>query len=129
MVLFRILSGSMAGAEIVACHFPFRVGRAARADLRIEGGGVWEEHCEVTRDAGRGLLLRSHAAALTLVNGQKVEETALRNGDLIELGEVRLQFWLSPAVQTGLALRETSTWIALAALVVVQFSLVYWLTH
>jgi pSer/pThr/pTyr-binding forkhead associated (FHA) protein len=129
MVLFHILSGSRAGAEIVACHFPFRVGRGARADLRLEGGGVWDEHCEVTRDAGRGMLLRSHAAALTLVNGHKIEEVALRNGDLIELGEIRLQFWLAPAVQTRLTLRETSTWIALAALVVGQFSLIYWLTH
>ena len=129
MVLFRILSGNTAGTEIVACHFPFRVGRAPTADLRLDARGVWDEHCELVKDVTRGVVLRANRASLTLLNGERVEEAALRNGDLLELGEVRLQFWLSPAVQTGLAAREILTWLALGALLFAQIGLIYWLTH
>jgi pSer/pThr/pTyr-binding forkhead associated (FHA) protein len=129
MVLFRILSGRLAGTEIVACHFPFRVGRAPTADLRLEAGGVWDQHCELVKDVARGIVLQANRAALTLLNGERVEEATLRNGDLLELGEVRLQFWLSPAGQTGLAAREILTWLALAGLLFAQIGLIYWLTH
>ena len=129
MVLFRILSGKLAGTEIVACHFPFRVGRAPTADLRLEARGVWDQHCELVKEVPRGIVLQANHASLTLLNGERVEEAALRNGDLLELGEVRLQFWLSPAVQTGLAAREILTWVALAGLLFAQIGLIYWLTH
>ena len=39
------------------------------------------------------------------------------------------KFWLSPAVQTGLAAREILTWLALAGLLFAQIGLIYWLTH
>jgi pSer/pThr/pTyr-binding forkhead associated (FHA) protein len=129
MVLFRILSGKLAGTEIVACHFPFRVGRAPTADLRLDACGVWEQHCELVKDSTRGIVLQANHASLTLLNGERIEEATLRNGDLLELGEVRLQFWLSPAIQTGLAARETVTWLALAGLLFAQIGLIYWLTH
>ncbi|MGD0538375.1 MAG: FHA domain-containing protein [Verrucomicrobiota bacterium] len=129
MVLFRILSGKLAGTEIVACHFPFRVGRAPTADLRLEARGVWDQHCELLKEVPRGIVLQANHASLTLLNGERVEEATLRNGDLLELGEVRLQFWLSPAVQTGLAAREILTWLTLAGLLFAQIGLIYWLTH
>jgi len=129
MVLLRIISGNQAGTETVARRFPFRVGRAAGTDLRMTAGGVWDEHCAILRDPVHGLLLRASGGALTLVNGAAIKETPLRNGDVLELGEVRLQFWLSPLRQHGLAWRERWTWLGLAGVVGVEFALVYWLTH
>jgi pSer/pThr/pTyr-binding forkhead associated (FHA) protein len=129
MVLLRTISGIQAGAETVARRFPFRVGRAPGSDLRLNSGGVWAEHCTIVRDPVHGLALRASEGALTLLNGAAVREAPLHNGDLLELGEVRLQFWLSPLRQHGLAWRERLTWLGLAGVLGVEFALVYWLTH
>jgi pSer/pThr/pTyr-binding forkhead associated (FHA) protein len=127
MILLRSLSGRVAGSETVARHFPFQIGRSPKAGLRLEASGVWEQHCEIVRDTEHGLRLRSHPEALTLVNGQTAKDVVLRNGDVLELGEVRLQFWLSPARQTGLGLREVMTWAGMASLVAIQVGLMLWL--
>ncbi len=127
MFQFRVLSGKMAGAETLARHFPFRIGRAPDAELRLEGGGVWGDHLEIRLNADGFAELTSKAEALTLVNGVRVAQAVLHNGDLLELGEVRLQFWLSPVQQYGLAFREITTWLSLGAAVLVQAGLVWWL--
>lgn len=127
MILLRSLSRRVAGTETVARHFPFPIGRAPAAGLRLEAPGVWERHCEIVRDAEHGIRLRGHPDALTLVNGQAVKDVVLRNGDIIELGEVRLQFWLSPARQPGLGLREALTWACVVGLAAVQIALLLWL--
>jgi len=62
------------------------------------------------------------------VNGQRVQEAVLRNGDLIEAGSVKMRFGLSPAPQHSLRLREGLTWFALAVLCLGQVALIYWLT-
>ena len=49
MIRLRVLSGGLAGDETEARHFPFRVGRAPGADLRLEDPGVWEAHLELQR--------------------------------------------------------------------------------
>jgi hypothetical protein len=51
----------------------------------------------------------------------------LRNGDIISLGSVKIQFWLGPVGQRGLRLRELFVWILLALVVFSQFILIYWL--
>lgn len=129
MVLLKVLTGKMAGTEAVARHFPFRVGRAVRADLSIEGHGVWDRHCEIQWQRGEGLALRATSGAMTLVNGQVVTTARLRHGDLIQLGELRMQFWLSPAQQAGLKLREFLTWLGVAAVIAVEIGLMLRLTR
>jgi hypothetical protein len=47
------------------------------------------------------------------VNGVAWRQGTLRNGDLIELGAVRLQFWLSETQQQALWPRRL-TWAAIA---------------
>jgi hypothetical protein len=66
--------------------------------------------------------------AFVAVNGQRLEQPlVLRNGDVIELGAVKLRFGLSPTRQRSLRFREAVTWIALAALCLGQVALIYWL--
>ena len=62
-----------------------------------------------------------------IVNGHAVAHGALHNGDLIELGALRLQFWLDETAQRGLLLRETLTWAAIAVISVAQIALIVWL--
>jgi hypothetical protein len=51
----------------------------------------------------------------------------LRNGDLIEIGSVKLQFFLSETRQKGLRFRETLKWAAIAIISLGQIALIYWL--
>lgn len=129
MVLLKVLAGGKAGTAAVARRFPFRVGRAPGADLRLETPGVWEQQFEINSALDDGIVLTSQPPGLTLVNGQPVTRVVLRSGDRIECGEARLQFWLSAARQRGLRMREVATWLGLAALGIAQVFLCWWLSQ
>ena len=127
MVQLNILSGKQAGNVSVARRFPVRIGRSAKADLRLEEPGVWDEHLELNFDPAAGIMLRAAPNALVSVNGQTERQAALRSGDAIDFGSVKLRFWLSEAHQSSLRLREWLTWVGLAAITLGQVALIYWL--
>jgi Inner membrane component of T3SS, cytoplasmic domain len=129
MVYLKILSGKMAGVVWMARHFPVRIGRAAAADLRLEEAGVWEEHMYLDFDPAAGFTLSAPSGALAIVNGQPVKETVLGNGDLLECGSVKLQFWLAEARQASLQLSEAAVWALLCLIPAAQITLIYWLTR
>ena len=127
MVLLQVLSGKKAGAAWVARRFPVRIGRSAAADLQLEEGGVWDQHLQLDLNPAEGVILSAQSNALAAVNGQAVDRTVLRNGDAIDIGSVRLQFWLTETCQTGLRFREGLTWAAIAAISIGQVGLIYWM--
>jgi pSer/pThr/pTyr-binding forkhead associated (FHA) protein len=127
MVQFDILTGKKAGTEWVARRFPFHVGRAAPAGLTLDDDGVWERHVRIDLRPAEGVVSEAAPEALMSVNGQRVEKVVLRNGDILELGSVKLRFGLGPTRQRGLRFREAMTWIALASLCLGQVALIYWL--
>jgi pSer/pThr/pTyr-binding forkhead associated (FHA) protein len=127
MVQLQILSGKQAGTRWSARRFPVRIGRAAANDLRLEEDGVWDRHCELTLDPAQGFLLTAQPNALLTVNHAPVTTVRLRNGDAIELGSARLQFWLAEAPQRGLRTREWFVWMLILAISLGQVALVYWL--
>lgn len=127
MVQLRILSGKKAGAAWVARRFPVRIGRDAAADLRIEEDGVWDQHLRIEFSRGEGFVLKARPEAQAVVNGQPTARAVLRNGDAIDLGSLKLQFWLSENRQAGLAVREWLTWVGIAAISLGQVGLAYWL--
>ena len=127
MVQLKVLSGKLAGTERVARHFPFRIGRAATVDFQLEEDGVWDEHLELIFDRTGGFILRSQPNALTSVNGRPIQETALRNGDSIEIGAHKIRFWLGETRQSSLRIREVLTWAGLFLVTAAQIGLIYWL--
>ena len=127
MIQFKILSGKQAGASWVARRFPVRVGRAKGTDLQLEEAGVWDKHFQLDFKPGEGFVLQSAPNALTVVNGVQADRVVLSNGDLLELGSVKLQFWLGETRQRGFRLREGLTWTAIAAICLGQVVLIYWL--
>ena len=124
MVQVQILSGRLAGGKLEAARFPIQVGRLDSCHWVLDEPGVWDRHCEIEL-SGEDLIVRALPNALVLVNDQKVDQTPLRNGDLITLGAARLRFGFSPVHQHGQRTRETLTWLALAALCFAQIALVY----
>lgn len=129
MIQFQILSGLRAGHEIVVARFPFIIGRGAESNLQLGDPGVWERHLGVEFRRGEGFAFAIRADALALINGERVESGILRHGDLIELGSVRLRFWLARSRQKSLQFREVLTWVALFGLFASQIALIRWLLY
>jgi pSer/pThr/pTyr-binding forkhead associated (FHA) protein len=127
VVQLDILTGKQAGTSWVARRLPFSLGRSSPATLVLEEPGVWDRHAEFALRPGEGIAVSSLAEATLNVNGQPVQQALLRNGDVIEAGSVKLRFGLCHTRQRGLWLRETLTWIALAAVCLAQVALIYWL--
>jgi len=127
MVQLKILSGKMAGASWSARRFPVRIGRSPKADLQIEESGVWDEHIQIELNPVEGFRLRAQPNAVAVVNSQPANDIVLRNGDLIQIGSSRMQFWLSETRQRGLRFREWLTWTGIAAISLGQVALIYWL--
>jgi len=95
----------------------------------LEEAGVWDEHLELGFNPSEGIVLRAQPDALAFVNGEPVSQTVLRNGDAIEIGCLKMQFWLSETRQVGLRFREGLTWAGIAAISLGQVGLIYWLLH
>ena len=125
MIQLHILSGKKAGATISASKLPFHVGRAASSALSLEDPGVWDQHFTITWPKPDELVLTANPKAVTLLNGEKVNETPLREGDLIEVGAVKMRFGFDAVKQKSLFTRELFTWIALGALSLGQVALIY----
>ncbi|HZV34303.1 MAG TPA: FHA domain-containing protein [Verrucomicrobiae bacterium] len=125
MVQLKIVSGRMAGTEQVARHFPFRIGRSPSADLRLEENGVWDEHLELAFRSSDGFILTAQGDAIAAINGQPFREVVLRNGDAIEIGALKMRFWIGATRQKSLGWREWLTWIGFAAVIAVQLYLLY----
>jgi pSer/pThr/pTyr-binding forkhead associated (FHA) protein len=129
MVHLSILTGKQAGNHAIVRRFPFRVGRAAGNDLRLDDDGVWDSHLTLELQDRESFVVHTAAGALLAVNLQPLETATLRNGDLISVGSVKLQFWLAATTQGGLKLREAFVWGLLVAVTLTQLFLIYWLVR
>ncbi|MFZ1072021.1 MAG: FHA domain-containing protein [Verrucomicrobiia bacterium] len=127
MIQLNILSGKEAGSQTVVRRFPFCIGRAAGNELQLDDDGVWDRHLTLEFQRESGFTLKTATNALASVNSQPVQTAVLRNGDLITLGSVKLQFWLGAARQRGLHTGEFFVWTIVVAVTFAQFSLIYWL--
>ena len=127
IVQFQYLSGKKSGSVRCVDRFPWVIGRAATADLPLVEPGVWDKHAQVELEPGLGVMLQMLPGALGSVNDQALDRTLLRNGDIIAIGSVKLQFWLGQTRQYSFRLRETLTWVALVGLSLGQIALIWFL--
>jgi predicted component of type VI protein secretion system len=125
VIQLRILSGKMAGAEHVARHFPFRIGRSPAANLQLQDDGVWDQHLELAFDSVAGFVLTAAPDALAAINGQPVRQAVLRNGDVMEIGALKIRFWLGAVRQYRLGIREWLVWTACVLILAGEAALIY----
>ena len=122
------LDEEMVDRMIEVHHFPFWVGRAAECQLVLDQSGVWNRHLSLVLEQGVGVFAKPHNEAFFAINGKSpTGKVQLRQGDTLELGGVKLRFWLAPMEQKNFALREVITWTVLALLAATQVGVVYWL--
>jgi hypothetical protein len=80
-------------------QFPFRIGRAETADLRVESVEVSREHAEIVERNGMWLVRDLGSTNGTHVNGKSIKETLLADGDILRVAETELTFVASVASQ------------------------------
>ena len=127
MVQLRVLTGSRAGTAHTVSLFPCTLGRSVGDDLQFVEAGVWENHLQLDLQVPAGFRLSRLGQGRSSVNGAEFDERFLHNGDVIELGAVKVQFWLAEVRQSDNRARERLVWIGLGALVLLEVALIGWL--
>ncbi|HEV2455323.1 MAG TPA: FHA domain-containing protein [Verrucomicrobiae bacterium] len=125
MIQLHVLSGKKAGNRVAASRFPFRIGRHPQNDLSLEDEGVWDQHVVLEFRKKEGFRVAAAREAIATINGNLAGEALLRNGDIITLGSAKLQFWIAPARQSGLRIRENSVWALLILIALGELVLIY----
>jgi pSer/pThr/pTyr-binding forkhead associated (FHA) protein len=69
-----------------------RVGRSPASDILLEDPSVSRRHAVVTHRGGRTVLLDDRSLNGIYVNGQRVSEATLQDGDWIGIGHVSLRY-------------------------------------
>lgn len=72
-----------------------RIGRKQDNDLVMKNDTVSGHHAEILKRGDQFMIADLGASNGVFVRGKRVEKTPLENGDIIELGEVRLRFTLN----------------------------------
>jgi pSer/pThr/pTyr-binding forkhead associated (FHA) protein len=90
----RILVGRNEGREVVIDKPAATVGRDELADVPVFGDpNVSRHHATIFRQNGRYLIQDQGAPVGTMVNGQRVSQQLLQDGDEIQLAGVRMIFY------------------------------------
>jgi pSer/pThr/pTyr-binding forkhead associated (FHA) protein len=111
------------GAVTPVPRYPFRIGRAADDQMRLQVPGVWDRHCTLEWRGSEGVHLVGDARALTLVNGQPVKEVRVRNGDIVDVGGVQLMLSVCPVPQRHFGALEFLVWLTLSTIALSQLFL------
>ena len=89
----KVLTGFVRQREIILPEEgAFSIGRDRHRDLPIMSRKISREHAKIHCDNGTYLLVDCQSKHGTKINDRPVEKRALRHGDVIELGDVKLEF-------------------------------------
>jgi len=83
------------GDEVVVIELgdePVHLGRSVSADVVLEHLSVSRRHAVVVRRGEDTVVLDDRSLNGIIVNGERVREAVLRNGDEIRLGDVPIRF-------------------------------------
>ena len=106
-------------------HFPCRIGRSSSDDIVIEDAGVWSSHATLQISSTLEIECISNPSSITRINGKPVTWATLHNGDLLELGAVRMWAFLAPAPLPSSRLREAVFWVVVILVLVAQMLLMF----
>ena len=71
-------------------------GRAPDCDLPIQEGSVSGHHGSLRFEGGRWWLHDNNSSNGSFVNGQRIADSPLNNGDTLQFGDVQVRFFTDP---------------------------------
>jgi pSer/pThr/pTyr-binding forkhead associated (FHA) protein len=88
-----VLNTDFAGKEFACVRTELKIGRTDDNDIVIDHRSLSRTHCKIVReDTGEWKVIDMQSANGIMVNGEPYAQVALRQGDVIELGHVKLRF-------------------------------------
>jgi len=117
MPKLHILSGILEGKVIDIVDERCTLGRALDNLIRLEDGTVSHHHAMLLTENGEFKLRDLNSTNGTRVNGTRIVESKINNGDQVRLGSVEMRFESDakktsqplPPVQTGIDLTQVGT--------------------
>src|SRR5277367_2771662 len=96
-----VVRGKRMGAELsLDGKAVFDLGSASTAVLRFDEPGVAANHCRIFREEKKFTIFDLCGLGVT-VNGQRVARSALKSGDEIGVGQIKLRFEDGPLASGG----------------------------
>jgi pSer/pThr/pTyr-binding forkhead associated (FHA) protein len=90
---FKVSKGEKSGSVIGLKHPTTTFGRGPDNDHQfINDSQISRHHCHVTIDVGRFSITDLGSNNGTFVNGNRVTEAQLREGDIVRIGETEMEF-------------------------------------
>ena len=127
MTKLLIESGRRAGEIIHITKFPWSIGRNSSMNLHLDDEGIWDKHVEIVLKEGSGFYAVVPSSVRALINRVPFTENLLRNGDILQLGAVRIQFRFAETQLRQWKVRELFFWISIVLLFLFQITIIYWL--
>jgi EAL domain-containing protein (putative c-di-GMP-specific phosphodiesterase class I) len=72
---------------------PFLIGRGESTDLKVDSQGVSREHASVEREGGAIRIRDLGSTNGTFVNGQRIKEAELHDGDMVQVADFEFAFY------------------------------------
>ncbi len=97
--LESFVQGSRQLRRIAVHPFPFRVGRNPGLSLTLSSDSVSKEHAELFLEDGQLCVFDLGSKNGTFVNGERIEQSRLREGDILHIGQVEFRLnrmWIWP---------------------------------
>ena len=70
----------------------FKIGRSVTSDLRLSDGKVSRDHCIIETMRDQHIITDLESANGTVVNGERIKKTVLKEGDFIRLGYTMIKY-------------------------------------
>lgn len=110
--------GERAGQEIPLTRDTFFIGRSKNNNLSLNDKSASRKHAVINMLEGEYIISDLNSLKGTYVNGKKIEEVTLKPGDIINIGENRMQFRLVTPSGTWIAPgRRSGTWYFVIVLI------------
>ena len=77
------------------------IGRDGRCDLRLPLPTISAQHCEISLENQRAVLLSRDATCETLLNGQSIETAELSDADEVRIGPVTFRVAITHVGEDG----------------------------
>jgi len=88
-----VLNTDFAGREFPCTRTELRIGRTDDNDVAIDHRSLSRTHCKLVReDSGEWKIIDLQSANGLMVNGEPYAQVALRIGDVLELGHLKMKF-------------------------------------